>query len=127
MLPDFVTLTTTDGTALSMLSGREARQLRQDILPQFLPLQRWYGDKGKPIRSLAVQRLGTLGKPGQALTIVEVTTDRQTSLSFLPLAIHWGPEHTRHEAPLLSYNLAKIGRTSCRERVGQYVSISVVD
>src|SRR3546814_20969495 len=110
MLPDFVTLTTTDGTALSMLSGREARQLRQDILPQFLPLQRWYGDKGKPIRSLSVQRLGTLGKPGQALTIVAVTTDRQTSLHFLPLPIPYGPEHTSTGAPLRSSPLPKTPR-----------------
>src|SRR3546814_11905955 len=43
-------------------------------------------------------------------TIVEVTTDRQTSLYFLPLAIHWGPEHMRHGAPLLSYTLAKARR-----------------
>jgi maltose alpha-D-glucosyltransferase/alpha-amylase len=107
MLPDFVTLTTSDGTALRMLSGREGRQLRQDILPEFLPLQRWYGDKEKAIRSLAVQGLGTLGKTDQALSIVEVSTGARTSHYFLPLAIHWGSEHLRPGAPLLSYTLAK--------------------
>src|SRR3546814_9332161 len=32
------------------------------------------------------------------------------SLYFLPLAFHWGPEHMRHGAPLLSYTLAKARR-----------------
>jgi len=107
MLPDFVTLTTTDGTAERMLSGREARQLCEDVLPAFLPLQRWYGDKGKAIRSVAVNRLGTLGKSTQEMTIVEVSTGRQASRYFLPLTIHWGAAQLRHGAPLLSHTLAK--------------------
>jgi maltose alpha-D-glucosyltransferase / alpha-amylase len=110
MLPDFVTLTTTDGTALRMLSGREGRQLREDILPAFLPLQRWYGDKGKNIRSVAVHSLGTLGKAERALSIVDVAVGGRTSHYFLPLAIHWGSQHLRPGAPLLSYTLAKARR-----------------
>ncbi|HMA14200.1 MAG: putative maltokinase, partial [Bacteroidota bacterium] len=107
MLPDFVTLTTIDGTAERLLSGREARQLCEDVLPAFLPLQRWYGDKGRAIRSVAVSRLGTLGKPTQEMTIVEVDAGKQASRYFLPLAIHWGSGHLRHGAPLLSHTLAK--------------------
>ncbi|MEQ9609720.1 MAG: maltose alpha-D-glucosyltransferase, partial [Kiloniellaceae bacterium] len=106
-LPDFITLTTTDGTARQIMTGREGRQLSRDVLPAYLPLQRWFGDKSSPIRSVTVNRLGSLGRKQSALSIIDVATDQAQSRYFLPLSITWGSEHLRPGAPLLSYTLAK--------------------
>jgi maltose alpha-D-glucosyltransferase/alpha-amylase len=104
---EFVTLTAWDGTARSILTGRERRQLEHDVLPHFLPLQRWFGDKQSRIKSVVVRRIGTLGDENLALTIADVVTDESESRYFLPLVTRWGEQHLRSGAPL-SYTLAKV-------------------
>ncbi|MGD8475768.1 MAG: maltose alpha-D-glucosyltransferase [Burkholderiales bacterium] len=108
ILPDFITLTATDGTIGSVLSGRERRQLEQDILPKFLPLQRWYGDKQLAISSVSIKQLRTNIDRGRAMCIVEVHSNKVTHRYFLPLVIHWGEDALRVGAPLLSHTLAKV-------------------
>ncbi|MGF1610875.1 MAG: maltose alpha-D-glucosyltransferase [Kiloniellales bacterium] len=111
ILPEFVTLTACDGTIGSILTGRERRQLEQDVLPYFLPLQRWFGEKQARIRSVTVKRLAMLGDQNQAqnqaMTIAEVAAGSASSRYFLPLAIRWGGENLQPGAPLLSHTLAK--------------------
>jgi maltose alpha-D-glucosyltransferase/alpha-amylase len=107
ILPDFVTLTVSDGTMQSALSGRMRRQLEQDVLPLFLPLQRWYGDKQERVDSVTVSRLGTLGDEHQAMSLLDVVAAGRTSRYFLPLVVRWGEENIRPGAPLLSHTLAK--------------------
>jgi len=107
VLPEFVTLTASDGTVRSVVTGRERRQLERDILPQFLPLQRWFGDKEGRIDTVSVRLLGTLGDGDQALTLAEVASGKASSRYFVPLVLRWGEEHLRHDAPLLSRTLAK--------------------
>lgn len=107
MLPEFVTLTVSDGTIKSALTGRERRQLEQDILPQFLPLQRWFGDKRDLIRSVSVDRLFEVGDSHQAMTIVHVASGEASSRYFLPLVIRWGEETLRAGGPLLQHTLGK--------------------
>ena len=108
MLPDFITLTATDGTIGSVLTGRERRQLEHDILPKFLPLQRWYGDKQQRIASVNVHQLRTNVDRGRTMCIAEVRADHAESRYFLPLVIHWGEDSLRTGAPLLSHTLAKV-------------------
>ncbi len=107
ILPEFTTLTAADGSIRSVLTGRERTQLEKDVLPQFLPLQRWYGDKQRRIQSVTVHSLRTDPKRQEALTIAEVRADGSTLRYFLPLVILWGGEHLRLGAPLLSHTLAK--------------------
>lgn len=107
VLPEFITLTAADGTLKSVMTGRERHQLERDILPNFLPLQRWYGDKQNPIGSVTVHPLATIGGQDQLLTIVDVTAGASSSQYFLPLKLRWGHENLRVGAPLLSYTLGK--------------------
>jgi maltose alpha-D-glucosyltransferase/alpha-amylase len=107
VLPEFVTLTASDGTVRSVVTGRERRQLERDILPQFLPLQRWFGDKEGRIDAVSVRLLGTLGDGDQALTLAEIASGKASSRYFVPLVLRWGEEYLRHDAPLLSRTLAK--------------------
>jgi maltose alpha-D-glucosyltransferase/alpha-amylase len=108
ILPDFITLTASDGGIKSVLSGRERTQLERDVLPEFLPLQRWYGDKQERIRSVAVTLLAPVDNASCIMTTADVTTGAGQSRYFLPLQMRWGDENLRPGAPLLSHTLAKV-------------------
>jgi len=108
ILPEFVTLTVSDGTIDAVLKGRERRQLEKDILPQFLPLQRWYGDKQRRIDSITVIPLRTSADRDRTMCIAEVHAAHDVNRYFMPLAIIWGEESLRVGAPLLSHTLAKV-------------------
>jgi maltose alpha-D-glucosyltransferase/alpha-amylase len=110
MLPEFITLTTRDGTLMTALSGREKAQLEADVLPQFLPLQRWFGAKDATISKVSMTPLAEL-EPGQhALSVVDVDLDGETQRYFLPISARWGEENLLMGAPKLSYTLAKVRR-----------------
>ena len=56
ILPEFLTLTSRDGRIETALTGRERSQLETEVLPQFLPLQRWFGAKDARIDKVAHHR-----------------------------------------------------------------------
>ena len=108
VLPEFVTLTASDGVIHSILTGRERTQLERDVLPAFLPLQRWYGAKQEGrIRSATVNRLGSLGDSNRAMTIAVTKAGATEARYFLPLSIIWGEDNLKPGAPLLPHTLAK--------------------
>ncbi|MEI2386971.1 maltose alpha-D-glucosyltransferase [Breoghania sp. JC706] len=106
--PEFVTLTAADGTIQSVLKGRERRNLENDVLPSFLPLQRWFADKQDEIRQVKVERLGVLDNPDHGLTIASVEGAGGVSRYFLPLSMLWGEQNIKPGAPFLSHTLAKV-------------------
>ncbi len=111
ILPEFITLTAPDGRIHTALSGRERRQLEAEVLPRFLPLQRWFGAKDSAISGATLIPLGEL--PGDhALVACDVDADGERQRYFLPLSVRWGEENIQPGAPKLSYTLAKIRRTS---------------
>src|SRR5690606_34155539 len=71
-LPEFITLTMVGGRIERALEGRERRQLEQDVLPQFMLRQRWYGAKGEAIRSAGIREIAKLGDEAGLLTIADV-------------------------------------------------------
>jgi|UniRef100_Q11EX0 maltose alpha-D-glucosyltransferase/alpha-amylase len=112
-LPEFITLTMVDGRIERALEGRERRQLEQDVLPQFMQRQRWYGAKGEGIRSAGISDIAKLGDEGGLLTIVDVdlsVSGRQRYL--LPLTVLWGEENVQFGAPKLSVTLARVRKGS---------------
>ncbi len=110
ILPEFITLTTRDGRIETALTGRERAQLETDVLPQFLPLQRWFGAKDARIDKVSLVSLGEL-KPGEhALVAINVTLDHDEQRYFLPMSARWGDENLRPGAAKLSFTLAKIRR-----------------
>jgi len=60
ILPEFITLTTRDGSIRNSLEGREGRQFEAETLPRFLELQRWFGAKDKAIQSAKLKTLSEL-------------------------------------------------------------------
>ncbi|WP_204569867.1 maltose alpha-D-glucosyltransferase [Arsenicitalea aurantiaca] len=108
VLPEFITLTTRDGRLLTALTGREKRQLEADTLPQFLPLQRWFGSKDEAIRAVTLTPLVELKDSEHALVVIDVEIDGETQRYFLPMTARWGEENLQMGAPKLSYTLAKL-------------------
>ena len=110
ILPDFITLTTRDGRISTALSGREGRFLEKDVLPKFLPLQRWFAAKDSAIRSVTVTPLAELEQGRHMLACVDVEIDGETQRYFLPFSSVWGEETLAFNSPTLAYTLAKLRR-----------------
>ncbi|MGN6550525.1 MAG: putative maltokinase, partial [Pararhizobium sp.] len=112
ILPEFITLTARDGRLETALTGRERRQLETEVLPRFLPLQRWFGAKDAAISDVTLTPLGELQNGEHALVACDVEVGGEHQRYFLPLSVRWGEENIHPGAPKLSYTLAKIRRTS---------------
>jgi maltose alpha-D-glucosyltransferase/alpha-amylase len=110
ILPEFITLTSRDGRIETALTGRERGQLESDVLPQFLPLQRWFGAKDARITKVGLIPLGELKPAEHALVAIDATLDADQHRYFLPMSARWGDDNLRPGAPKLSYTLAKIRR-----------------
>jgi maltose alpha-D-glucosyltransferase/alpha-amylase len=110
MLPEFITMTTRDGSLMTALSGREKQQLEAEVLPLFLPLQRWFGAKDDAIESVRMTPLAEIQLGEHALVVVDVGIAGDTHRYFLPISARWGDENLQMGAPKLSYTLAKVRR-----------------
>ena len=116
VLPEFTTLTSrADGWA-GILSPENMRTLERDILPAFLPLRRWYADRGSRPSSVALGVGPVLGET--ALTLARVPGEGGDALYLLPMRPVWGDEHLAPGAPNLADTMAKLRRTN---RVGALV------
>ncbi|PTE20517.1 maltose alpha-D-glucosyltransferase [Cereibacter changlensis JA139] len=108
ILPEFITLTTRDGSVQTAVMGRERSQLEGDVLPAWLPLQRWFTSKDETVGQVGLTPLGTLGE--HSLMTLDATVGEDRQRYFLPLSALWGDDQLRPGAPKLSYTLAKIRR-----------------
>lgn len=117
VLPEFLTLTTRDGTLSGALAGREGAQLARDTLPKFLPLQRWFASKDRRIGSVEMRELAAINDH-LTLTALDVRFGDETQRYFLPLSALWGEEYLGHGTPTLSWTIAKLRRGA---RVGALI------
>ena len=108
-LPEFMTLTTRDGRIDTAVAGREGRQLEADVMPHFLPRQRWFASKDKAIRKVSLTPLAEMEGP-HALAVLDVALDGGAERYFLPLSAIWGDDALAQGAPTLPYTLAKLRR-----------------
>jgi maltose alpha-D-glucosyltransferase/alpha-amylase len=120
ILPDFVTLTCKGNGIGEILTADAQTRLAREVLPNFLPLQRWFGAKGERIRSSAI-RIGPTLARDYCLTLAEVQAESGTQTYFLPLRARWGEENLQFGAATLSATLAKLRRT---DRLGALVDAS---
>ncbi|WP_370159499.1 maltose alpha-D-glucosyltransferase [Limimaricola soesokkakensis] len=109
ILPEFVTLTTRDGRVSSAISGRDGRLLGTDVLPKFLPLQRWFAAKDARISRVAIEPLAEIGHNG-ALGLIDVEVGGETQHYLLPLAAVWGEDSVSFGSSTLGYTMAKLRR-----------------
>jgi maltose alpha-D-glucosyltransferase/alpha-amylase len=112
-LPEFITLTARGGRLEAVLEGREREHFEREILPKFLPLQRWFAAKHAEIETVAMTSIGRFDGAEAMLAVVDVTVGGETQRYSLPLTARWGADNLRPGAPKLSYTLAKI-RTGSR-------------
>jgi len=108
ILPEFVTLTTSGGRLQSVMGGREKRQLEDEVLPKFLPLQRWFAAKDRRILGTRIDQIGELDEGRTVLAELTVEVEGGTHRYFLPLSARWGEENLAFGAPKLSYTIAKL-------------------
>jgi maltose alpha-D-glucosyltransferase / alpha-amylase len=86
-MPEFVTLVLPDGWA-SLLARHNRRQLEHEVLPAYLPTQRWFGAKGKRIERAAVIAEAELDHG--VFTVVEVSIKGAPAQMYaLPLVLRW--------------------------------------
>jgi maltose alpha-D-glucosyltransferase / alpha-amylase len=110
-LPEFATIPLPSGRIGKLFDERPRKQIEQDLLPQYLPRQRWFGAKGREIRAAQLHGLSVLGEDTQALAIVETDGgDGELQRYLLPLSILWGEDQVVFGAPKLSYMLARVRR-----------------
>ncbi len=124
ILPEFLTLTTRDGRVSSAISGRDGRLLETDVLPKFLPLQRWFAAKDEKIGKVGITPLAEIGDSKGALALLEVKVGGDTQTYLLPLAARWGEDHVSFGSATLGYTLSKLRRGS---RVGGLIDGTVDD
>jgi len=98
-------------------AGRAAAELARDVLPLFLPTQRWFAAKDRAIADAQVENAATLPAPaggqgdGWRLLLLKVAfTDGQEQRYFLPLGLAWGAPTTEPIAQLMPQTLAHVRR-----------------
>ena len=108
--PEFVTLVVPNGWS-DLLSRHNRPQLERDVLPTFLPAQRWFAAKSDRIRRttvLAGVPMGTLAS-GAMIAAVEVELgDGTVQRYLLPFGASWAPEGSDMRAGLLPCTLAQL-------------------
>lgn len=112
VLPEFVTLTTRDQRIETALSGRDQRHFDQEILPEFLRLQRWFAGKDQQLGQVTLQPLVSLSNGQYVLSVIDAQTQDGDQRYLMPLSARWGEENVRFGAPKLSYTIAKLRRGS---------------
>jgi len=109
-LPDFITLVASDGWQ-SVLADRQRRILEQEVIPDFITRQRWFGAKSSPFLLFELRHLATFeGKHGvYPINLCEASMPGGESQAyFLPFSAKWGSEHLHPGAPKLGSTLAKL-------------------
>ncbi len=89
------------------LSGSNRQMLEREILPAFLPQQRWFGAKDSTIAGVTLFSLGEIEPGDHALSVADVSLDSETQRYLLPLSTVWG-EGTRSRVSSLTPALAEL-------------------
>jgi maltose alpha-D-glucosyltransferase/alpha-amylase len=117
-MPEFMTLVVPKGWG-DLLNGHGSQELTRDVLPAFLPTQRWFGAKDRRLVSMRIAGAAELPAPpdqptspdGWCLLIVEASfADTAVQRYLLPLGIAWGHPNTELRTSLLPQTLAQIRR-----------------
>jgi maltose alpha-D-glucosyltransferase/alpha-amylase len=117
VLPEYVTVVWAQGWR-SLLDGRGRQMFEREILPAYLPQQRWFSGKNLGIESGKVKCVAEIGPESRwLLAVVEAHAIDGSSAGqyFLPLAAQWHPVQTV-TAPCQQYIVAKL-RQGGREGV----------
>jgi maltose alpha-D-glucosyltransferase / alpha-amylase len=114
-LPEFTTLVMNDGWQ-TMLTGREGRELEQQVLPVYLAQRRWFAAKDDRIKQVRVCATTEVASAAGKLVLLqsEVTLakDRGVQRYLLPLGLSWSEDAGNRNWPLLPYMIARVRQRS---------------
>ncbi|KAA5606323.1 maltose alpha-D-glucosyltransferase [Roseospira marina] len=117
-LPDLTTLVVPKGWA-SLFTGPTGDALIGEILPEFLPNQRWFAGKEQGIGSVTVHDQASVAGEGESAFLMALVdthlADGEIQRYLLPLAVTWEGKEEDPIVPLLPYALARARRV---HRVG---------
>ncbi|MCB1947352.1 maltose alpha-D-glucosyltransferase [Nitrosomonas sp.] len=105
-------------TRKSTMAEKLRTQLEREILPDFLPVQRWFAAKTEPVERVEIIRLIARSHEDYEwlwLWVKVYFAQQEAQIYFLPLSIIWGETDEDHIRPLLHVALA---RTRQRAKVG---------
>jgi maltose alpha-D-glucosyltransferase / alpha-amylase len=114
--PEFVTLVMPQGWT-DLFRPHNLQQIERDVIPGFLPRQRWFAAKDELVRGAAVSARGELTRisaPGSATetylaTVVEaMLSGGRRQRYFLPFAAVWSASETDLRQGLLPVTLAEL-------------------
>jgi maltose alpha-D-glucosyltransferase / alpha-amylase len=111
-MPELVTLVLTNGWS-SPIAGYNRRLFEGEVLPAFLPSQRWFAGKGRAIAQAAVGPVVEMpgGEDSWMLAIIDVAlADAEKQRYFFPLALSWEEEGSEPRTALLPVTLARARR-----------------
>ena len=121
--PEFVTLVMPHGWA-DLFGRHNLPQLERDVIPGFLPRQRWFAAKDRRIEAAWILAHGEIAAPvsedggadaSYLIAVVQAQLAKdEPQLYLLPLAAIWGSAGSEHRQQLLPATLAEL-RQSRRE------------
>jgi maltose alpha-D-glucosyltransferase/alpha-amylase len=108
VLPEYVTVVWARSWQ-GVVEGRGREVLERDILPTYLPQQRWFSSKNAVIESCRLVSSAVMGASGEALlTVVEARSiGAPLAKYFLPVVAHWTSVQNVQSA-MQSYIVAKL-------------------
>ncbi len=86
-LPELVTLVLPREQSHAQLVGTAVGLLETDVLPAFLPMQRWFAEKGAALGRVGLLDVVALGSDAAQAYSAIVNVEASNSLYFMPLAI----------------------------------------
>ncbi len=114
--PEFFTLVMPHGWP-DLFRQHNLPQLESDVIPGFLPRQRWFGAKDQRVKAAAVQARGEIARPAEdgsapesfMAGVVEAQLARgERQRYFVPLATIWSSAETELRQGLMPVTLAEL-------------------
>src|SRR6185437_10827039 len=111
-LPELLTMVLTEGGWSSPFNQHNRRLVEDEVLPAYLPSQRWFAGKTDKIAKTSVLAGSMLpGEPGQMgwpMLLVDVRFREGEGQRYaLPVAITWEEEGSEQRTALLPYTIAR--------------------
>ena len=90
-VPEYITLVVTEGPE-SLVHGRNKLFLDRNILPAFLPTQRWFPEKDRKLANIDTTMIGMLGDQPFHRHLLALVTEKHNGEEhrfFLPMGAEW--------------------------------------
>jgi maltose alpha-D-glucosyltransferase/alpha-amylase len=109
-MPAFLTLVLRKALA-EIVEGRNRQLLEGEILPDYLPKQRWFGGKDRPVERIGIRAaLPLAGDDGHVVLLLDVRQGGDSNAYQLPVSVTWSDDALRTTSPLSRYVLAQVRR-----------------